>query len=56
MSTYVTSGTSTTEQMLRTRMANTIVLPKGVLVVENEIDRATVGRIKGLGVNLVVIP
>ena len=37
-------------------MANTIVLPEGALTLENEIDKATVGRIKGLGFNLVALP
>lgn len=32
------------------------MLLKGVLIVENESDRAMVGRIKGLGLNLVTLP
>lgn len=42
--------------MLHVRMANTIVLSKGALAAENEIDRAAVGRIKGLGLNLAALP
>jgi len=30
-------------------MANTIVLPEGALAAENEIDKAAVGKIRGLG-------
>jgi len=41
--------------MLHARMANTIVIPKGVLVVANEIDRAALGRIIGLGPNLAAL-
>ena len=36
-------------------MANAIVLPKGALAAENEIDRAAVGRIKGIGLNLATL-
>ena len=56
VATYVVAGTSTIEKMLRASMANTIVLLEGVLEAENEIDRATVGRIKGLGLNLATLP
>ena len=37
-------------------MANTIVLVEGELTTENEDDRATVSRIKGLGLNLATLP
>ena len=37
-------------------MTNTIVLPEGALTIENEVDRAVVGRIKGLGLNLNALP
>jgi len=56
VATYNTTCTSTAEQMLRTKMANTIVLFEEVLVAENGIDKATIGRIKELGLNLVAIP
>jgi len=36
-------------------MANTIALLEGVLITENEINRAVVGRIKGLGLNLAAL-
>lgn len=36
-------------------MANTIVLLRGALTTENEVNRAVVGRIKGLGLNLATL-
>jgi len=55
VATYGETGTSAAEQLLRAKMANTIVLPEGVLTVENKDDRATVSRIKGFGLNLVAL-
>jgi len=43
---------SATEQSLRAKMANIVVLLKGALIAERMEDRAMVGRIKGLGLNL----
>lgn len=37
-------------------MANTIKLPEGALIVESIEDKAVVGRIKGLGLNLATLP
>ena len=37
-------------------MENTIVLAEGTLVGANETDRFLVNMMKGLGVNLVVLP
>ena len=56
IATCVATGTSATDQMLHARMDNTIVLLEGALVAENEIDRAVVGKIKGLGLNLAALP
>jgi len=36
-------------------MANTIVLPEGALLVKKEDDRATMSKIKGLGLNLAAL-
>lgn len=44
------------EEMLCVGMTNTIVLPKGALVIENESDRPTVSVFKGVGINMVVLP
>jgi len=44
------------EQLLRAKMANTIVLLEGVLTTHNEDDRSAVSRIKGMGLNLVALP
>lgn len=41
--------------MLDMRMANTIVLTQGELVVANETDRAAVNKIKGFGLNLAAL-
>lgn len=37
-------------------MANTIVLPEGALTTDKEDDKAAMGRIKGLGLNLAALP
>ena len=52
---YGVAGTSTAEQLLRAKMANTIVLSEGALIVESEEDRAVVGQMKGLGLNLAAL-
>jgi len=38
------------------RMANTIVLPEGALVLADAMDRMMVSMMKGLGLNLVALP
>ena len=43
------------QQLLHEKMANTIVLPEGALTVENEDNKATVRKIKGLGLNLATL-
>lgn len=52
---YGVKGTIVMEQLLRAEMANTIVLLEGALTTESEEDRAVVGRIKGLGLNLATL-
>jgi len=42
--------------MLRVRMANTIVLPKGALVSTNAMDQMTISMMKGLSLNLAALP
>lgn len=37
-------------------MVNTVVLPEGALTIEKEDDRAIVGKIKRLGLNLASLP
>jgi len=37
-------------------MANTVALSEGALTVANMEDRVTVGRLKGLGLNLATLP
>lgn len=56
MSTYVIAGTLEVEKMLCLRMANTIVLLDEALETTNKIDRAVVGRIKGLCLNMAALP
>ena len=56
IATYDVAGTSTMEQLLRAKMANTIMLPKGALTTQSMEDRTIVGRIKGVGLNLAALP
>ena len=56
MSTSVVIGTSAVEEMLHTRVTNTIVLPDGALIAENEADRPMVSSLKGVGLSMVVLP
>lgn len=42
--------------MLCAYMTNTTVLPEGELVIENEADRHTISVLKGVGINMVVLP
>jgi len=51
-----TTGTSATEQLLQAKMANIIVLPEGALTTDNAEDRAAIGWLKGLGLNLSALP
>ncbi len=56
VSTSLAIGTSAAEEMLRTRVTNTIVLPDGALTTENEADRPMVSSLKGVGLNMAVLP
>lgn len=56
MSTSLTIGTSATEDMLRTKVTNTVVLPYQALTVEKEADGPMVNNLKGVGLNMIVLP
>lgn len=56
LSTSLAVGTNAAEEILRACTTNTIVLPEGAFVIENEADRPTVSALKGVGINMVVIP
>ena len=56
MSTSLVVGTSATEEMLRTRVTNTIVLPDGALTTEKEDDRPMVRSLKEVGLNMAALP
>jgi hypothetical protein len=56
IATHGATGMSATEQLLQAKMANTIALPAGALITENAEDRAVVGRLTGLGLNLAALP
>lgn len=56
IATHGTTGTSSTEQLLQAKMANTIVLPKGAPTADNIEYKATISRLKGLRLNLAVLP
>lgn len=56
LSTNLAIGIAATEEMLRGHMTNTIVLPKGALVMENEANRPMMSALKGVGINMVVLP
>jgi len=53
---YGATCTLATEQLLRAKMANTIALLEGALRVDNTEERATIGRLKGLGLSLAALP
>jgi len=56
MSTSLVVDTLVAEEMLHARMTNTIVLPDGALITENEVDRPMVSNLKGIGLNVVMLP
>ena len=56
LSTSLAVGTAAAKEMLCACMTNTIVLPEGALVTENEADRPMVSAMKGVGINLVSLP
>lgn len=47
---------SATEQLLQAKMANTIALLTGTLKSDNAVDKAVVGRLTGLRLNLASLP
>jgi len=56
LSTNLAVGTTVTEEMLHARTTNTIMLPKGALVTENEVDRPMVSALKRVGRNMATLP
>lgn len=42
--------------MLHTKVTNMIVLPVGALTTENEVDKPMVNNLKGVGLNMVMLP
>jgi len=56
MSTSLAIGTTEAAEMLRVNASKAIVLLDGALTTENEAHRPTVSTLKGVGLNLVVIP
>lgn len=56
IATYDAASTSAADQLLHAKMANTIVLSEGALTTKSKEDRAAVGRMKGLGLNLATLP
>ena len=42
--------------MLRVKASSVIVLPDGALTMENEVDKPTVSTLKGVGLNLAMLP
>ena len=56
VSTSLIVGTFMAEEMMRAQMTNTIELPDGALVTENEADKPMVNGLKGIGLNVVVLP
>lgn len=49
---YNVASTLAAGQLLHAKLANTIVLLEGAVTTKNEDDRAAVGKINGLGLNL----
>lgn len=45
-----------TKEILHSRMTNTIILLKGALVIENEVDRPMFSALKGVGINMAMLP
>lgn len=56
VSTSLTLGMATAEEMLHTRVTNTIVLPQGALVIEKEANRPIVNQLKGVKINMAMLP
>lgn len=56
MSTSLTIGTSEAAEMVRAKVSSVIMLLDGALTIKNEADRPTVRALKGVGLNLVVLP
>lgn len=56
VSTSLVAGTLASEEMLRTKMTNIIVLLDGEFMMENEADIPIINSLKGVRLNMVVLP
>ena len=56
LSTNLVVGMDAAEEIMCARMTNTIVLPKGALVIENEANRPMVIALKGVRINMATLP
>jgi len=45
-----------TEPLLKTQVAYSIAIPVGMLIVDNVEDRAVLGRLTGMGLNIAYLP
>lgn len=56
MSTNLAIDTLATAKMLCTRVTNVILLQDGALTIENEANRPMVSSLKGVGLNMAMLP
>lgn len=56
LSTNLTIRMTIAEEILHARMTNTIVMPKGALLIPNEADKPTFSAMKGIWINMVALP
>lgn len=56
MSTILAIGASVVIEMLCTRVNNVILLPDGALTTENEVDMPMISSLKGVGLNMAMLP
>ena len=56
MSTNLAISTLEVVEMLHVKVPRAIVLLEGALTIENEADKPTINALKGVGLNLVVLP
>jgi len=56
MSTSLAIDTLAAEEILCTRVSNMVLLLYGALTIENEADRPMVSSLRGVGLNMAVLP
>ena len=56
MYTSLAIGTLEAAEMLRAKVCSVIVLPDGEKITKNEADKPTISALKGVGLNLAVLP